>query len=403
MKKLIRAVGILSLVVAIAVIGVSLVRAAGESPAPIPTEINYQGYLTDDSGIPLDGSYTVVFSLYDQATGGNPLWEQTCVVDVSAGLFSVPLKHLGEENFSGDRFLGVQVGDDDEMIPRQQLTSVAYALWADHANYANTLDGIDSDDLVHAAGDAMTGALTVPADGLSVAADQLVLAHDNVGIGTAFPSAKLEVDGDVVFNEDGELVSFRAGGDDLLPLFRVARGYDDGGDLVTVNTNASGNVKLAVGGTLAADAFIGDGSGLSGLPATRTTAGTWYMKNLADTRTNWVKMPVQGTPIDEDIYGLSTGPMKYMVMPYDGWIVAMTFGVHRADQHTIQIKPTINDADTGIEFWSNRDPWITVFPEKTYNFSAGDVMGVRLKCQNNGPLQWDFLFNAVVTITVEYR
>ncbi len=396
MKKLIGAVGILSLVVAIAVIGVSLVVAAGESPAPIPTEINYQGYLTDDSGNPLDGSYTVVFSLYDQATGGDPLWKQESKVDVSAGLFSVLLKHLGEENFSGDRFLGVQVGDDDEMIPRQQLTSVAYALWADHANYANTLDGMDSDDLVHAAGDTMTGALTVPADGLSVAADQLVLTHDNVGIGTAFPDAKLEVDGDVVFNEDGDLVSFRAGGNDLLPLFRVARELFDG-DLVTVNTNSSGTFKLAVGGTLAADAFIGDGSGLSGLPAPRTTAGTWYMKNLTDTRMNWVKMPVQGTPIADNLNGISTGPMKYMVMPYDGWIVAMTFGVHLADQHTIQIKPTINDADIGIELWN---PWITVFPEKTYNFSAGDVMGVRLKCQ--GPLVYD-VYEAVVTITVEYR
>jgi len=51
---------------------VLLALAFGQSHADIPRKINYQGKLTDASGkLVADGSFDMVFSIYDAATGGN--------------------------------------------------------------------------------------------------------------------------------------------------------------------------------------------------------------------------------------------------------------------------------------------------------------------------------------------
>lgn len=112
----------------------------------IPNTINYQGYLTDSVGNPLDGTVDMVFALYDVDTGGSPLWTepQTGVV-VTDGLFSV---NLGEVTpitlpFNHPYWLGMKVGGDDEMTPRQPFTSVGYAYRAGIAD-AVTAGGVDS-------------------------------------------------------------------------------------------------------------------------------------------------------------------------------------------------------------------------------------------------------------------
>jgi hypothetical protein len=103
----------------------------------VPLVINYQGQLTDPSGqIVADGTYTMTFSLYDDATAGNLLWTETSVVTVTDGLFNVllgsPSSPLAADMFPGNpRWLGVQVDPDaNEMTPRQLLTSVPYAIRA---------------------------------------------------------------------------------------------------------------------------------------------------------------------------------------------------------------------------------------------------------------------------------
>ncbi|MGE5693282.1 MAG: hypothetical protein ACM3YF_05835, partial [Candidatus Zixiibacteriota bacterium] len=41
----------------------------------IPQLINFQGILKDGSGnLVADGSYSITFTIYDAATGGNNLW-----------------------------------------------------------------------------------------------------------------------------------------------------------------------------------------------------------------------------------------------------------------------------------------------------------------------------------------
>ena len=171
------------------------------SPGPdIPHLLNYQGLLNDKDGnrVP-DGTYHMTFSIYDSAADGIQLWPEAQDVDVSGGLFNVLLGGVNPiplDVFQGgaNRWLGVKVGSDAEMTPRQRIVSVAYAYVADDAD---TLDGNDSADFVAVAGDTMTGTLNLPVDGLVAGTDQLVLFGGHVGIGTAYPSPvyQLEVRG----------------------------------------------------------------------------------------------------------------------------------------------------------------------------------------------------------------
>lgn len=104
------------------------------SYADIPRTINYQGKLTDKQGYPLDGSYDISFRLYDTATAGNPLWQEAhTAVSVSKGLFSVLLGTVTPLNLPFDKqyYLGIKVGADPEMTPRQQLASSPYAITAE--------------------------------------------------------------------------------------------------------------------------------------------------------------------------------------------------------------------------------------------------------------------------------
>lgn len=115
------------------------------SASTVPELLNYQGYLTDSSGTPLDGSYQVTFSIYDAPSGGNQLWTETqAAVQVSNGRIAAllgginPISPMLFVNYK-DTFIGVKVGSDSEMTPRQRVHSVPYALHADDGVPAGTI------------------------------------------------------------------------------------------------------------------------------------------------------------------------------------------------------------------------------------------------------------------------
>jgi len=101
--------------------------------ADVPGKINFQGILKDGSGNPVaDGSYSVLFTIYDAPTGGSSLWSQSYSVTTSNGLFTVLLGDGPTPITAGtfddsSRYLGIQVGADPEMSPRQPLASVGYS------------------------------------------------------------------------------------------------------------------------------------------------------------------------------------------------------------------------------------------------------------------------------------
>jgi len=117
--------------------------------ADIPPNINYQGYLTDALGTPINTTVSLVsikFSIYDAATGGTALWAETQDVTVTAGIFSVELGASVPLNLAFDipYYLGIKVGATDaEMTPRKLLTSVPYAFRAKTAEVdQDTLGGL---------------------------------------------------------------------------------------------------------------------------------------------------------------------------------------------------------------------------------------------------------------------
>jgi len=109
----------------------------------VPRLINYQGRLTDSTGVSVpDGNYSVTFRICEDSVGGNILWEEAGLVTVQGGLFSVILgsiilfpDSLFEEP---DRWLEIKVGLDPEMTPRSRLTSMPFALQAAAAERADT-------------------------------------------------------------------------------------------------------------------------------------------------------------------------------------------------------------------------------------------------------------------------
>ena len=89
-----------------------------------------QGRLTDAGGAPIGGNVTVVASIYDVDVGGTARCTDTDSVPVNDGLFVMNLDSCTASDFNGDKlYLGIQVGADLEMTPRQQIYAVPYA-WA---------------------------------------------------------------------------------------------------------------------------------------------------------------------------------------------------------------------------------------------------------------------------------
>lgn len=130
----------------------------------IPHLMNYQGILTDDTGQPVQNDvYEITFKIYNQESGGNPIWTETQNVLTNDGIFHVLLGSINEitEFPSENAWLGIQVGENPEMMPRKRIASVGYsfetekaahAINADEATHANTSS--DSDALQgHSAND----------------------------------------------------------------------------------------------------------------------------------------------------------------------------------------------------------------------------------------------------------
>ncbi len=124
----------ISMAVVTCLISVFVFVSAGFAVQTEPSTLNYQGTLTDNAGQPLTGSKNITISLYTVLTGGTAFWSDTYTVTLLNGQFSVTLgsdanplsSQLSQLN--GVTYVGVQVGTDPEMTPRQKFTSVPYAL-----------------------------------------------------------------------------------------------------------------------------------------------------------------------------------------------------------------------------------------------------------------------------------
>jgi len=168
------------------------IRAAGAAPV-IPATFNYQGLLRNPDGSLTTGSYTITARIYDAAASGSALYTETFPnVTVRDGLFNIVLgdNPQGQDLQAGfsatPRYIGITlVGQGDELIPRQRLHAVPWAMYATNASQAVDFNvtGLFTATSIHASGDAavngglsVTGTVTV--DG---AAPIRIIRYENRG------------------------------------------------------------------------------------------------------------------------------------------------------------------------------------------------------------------------------
>jgi hypothetical protein len=116
-----------SFFIAIAIAGLCAMASIATA-ATVTSNLTYQGTLTDSSGNPLTGTYTMTFRWYDVASGGTAIGTEIQDVPVKNGLFTTTLQTSSQYVDGTAYWLGIKVGADPEMTPRQEIRPVPYAL-----------------------------------------------------------------------------------------------------------------------------------------------------------------------------------------------------------------------------------------------------------------------------------
>lgn len=109
-----------------------LLLSALLSHSALAKTISYEGYLTTPAGQPLRGDFDLTFRIYSGLSSSEVLWQEQQSVGISDGYFSVALgsvQPLRANLFSGDVFLGVEIGDAGELTPRTRLGAVPMAFY----------------------------------------------------------------------------------------------------------------------------------------------------------------------------------------------------------------------------------------------------------------------------------
>lgn len=129
-------------------------KASIATPPQIPRVLNYSGTLTDANGVPIQGVKRLTFCIYASPVGGIAPWCETQDVPFNDGNFSVVLgtvTPIPTDLFDtlSTAYLGIQIDGGPE-LPRQPITSVAYAFLAQTASNAYTLGGRPPEDFASA-------------------------------------------------------------------------------------------------------------------------------------------------------------------------------------------------------------------------------------------------------------
>lgn len=120
----------------VSIIGISIGEVTAQDE-PVPATLHLVGRLTKADGSAVrEGDHRVMFRLYDasDAIVGREIWREEQTLSVVGGVVNASLGSVTPIDaglFSGtNRWLGIQVEDDNEMTPRFRVSSVPYALRA---------------------------------------------------------------------------------------------------------------------------------------------------------------------------------------------------------------------------------------------------------------------------------
>jgi hypothetical protein len=198
--------GIRSIIVIFIILGTSAIAMAST-----PGLMSYQGILKDSEGNPVTTTTTIIMTIYDDATAGDPSnikWQETHLITPDEnGLFSailgegvVPIA-ITDDVFNGpDRWLGIQVAGEDEQSPRTRIVSNAFS------QRVSTVDG---------------------ATGGTISGDVSIASNLNV-----YGEAKCEVDGvDFFMVPRGAIIMWSGALDSIPAGWALCDGYNGTPDL----------------------------------------------------------------------------------------------------------------------------------------------------------------------------
>ena len=118
-------------------LAIAAVLGCSFAAAQVPRTLNYQGYLTTPTGAPVNTPQSLTARIYDATSGGNLLFTETHnAATMTNGIFNILLGSVNvitnplNLSFSAPYYLGITVGTDAELSPRQPLAASPYALRA---------------------------------------------------------------------------------------------------------------------------------------------------------------------------------------------------------------------------------------------------------------------------------
>ncbi len=347
-STIILAVGLLALLASVPLLGADIA----------PNVINYQGRLLDDMGNPVEGTVAMVFTIYGSADGNDIIWQEThSNVQIEDGLFQVLLGTgdipvpVDDAVFSAaERWLGVRVGQQPEVIPRTRLAAVPYS------ERVNTID--------QASAGVLTGTL------------QLEQALDKNGL---LEDAKLVIlgnAGDSVIVSPAEDIGLRVTddqGDDAV----LITGSPSGGTVLVTASDAAkasgqtiGSVEIAPGDNVVLKAVNADQD--NAVLITADQSGGTIMVTASDAAKAAITRTVQISPSNNIVLRATESNQDDVVLitadQSGGAILVTASDAAKANPNTITGSVIINQQGIFILNDQSQDTTLSIM-------SNGDIVG----------------------------
>jgi|688.fasta_scaffold21638_7 hypothetical protein len=198
----------------------------------VPRVVRFDGVWTPEGG-QAAGAETVTLAIYDVASGGAPLWEETQIVSVDAtGHYAVLVGASRPEGLSPDllasnapRWLEVRFARSTAATPRVLLTSVPYAL---RASNADTLGGLPATAFLRATTPQATSADTATGDTTTATRTPTPAVNSGTANYIGKFSNSIDLTSSVMFENGG-----RIGVGTTSPFDTVHARFSDGSGTVT--------------------------------------------------------------------------------------------------------------------------------------------------------------------------
>lgn len=231
--------------------------------AAVPVKFTYQGNIRQN-GFLVNGQRAMVFRVYDSSSSAVPLWTSAAMdVTVSTGVFKADLKPSIADWEAGNLWLELEI-EGNTLSPREELTSSPYAI------------------------------------------NSLMLSGKRYTTAAAQPAAS--VPGELWYDSASNVVKFwngsawvdTSGGG--IPGAHADSHAGGGADPITTLGTHTVSGYMTVSSAVSAGWFIGDGSGLYNLDASKITLGTLSGDRIGNVivSTHIVDGSIQGLDIADD-------------------------------------------------------------------------------------------------------